>query len=143
MKITICASLDFSSEIGQIAEELTKRSHEVLLPATTEKILQGLVLVEDIKSEKETGKGSERAIKNNAIINHYQKIVSSDAVLILNFIKKDIAGYIGGSAFMEMAFAFVNNKKIFLWDVIPEISYTDEIKAMQPVLINKDINNIK
>lgn len=135
--------MDFSKEIGKAVESLENLGHEVLFPATTEKILKDLVSLDDVKSEKEAGRGSERAIKNNAIMNHYKKIVSSDAILVLNYTKKETQGYIGGSTFMEMGFAFVNNKKIFLWDIIPGMLYRDELEAMQPILINKDLEKIK
>ncbi len=44
---------------------------------------------------------------------------------------------------MEMGFAHVNGKKIFLLNPIPEdVPYTDEIKAMADVVINGDLIKI-
>lgn len=143
MKITICASLDFSKEIGEVVEQLKALGHEVFLPATTEEILHGSISVDDIKKAKKSGQIVERVIKNNAIINHYKKIVASDAILILNYSKKGVSGYIGGNTFLEMGFAFVNDKKIFVWDKLPECNYVDELRAMQPIIINKDLKEIK
>jgi len=45
-------------------------------------------------------------------------------------------------AFLEIAFAYVLNKKIFLLNPIPELAYTDEIIAMQPIIINNDLELI-
>lgn len=143
MKITICASLDFSHEIGGIAKQLESLGHEVLLPATTEEILQGSISVDEIKTAKQSGKIVERVVKNNAIINHYKKILSSEAILVLNYEKKGTPGYIGGNTFLEMGFAFVNDKRIFLWDIIPDMPYRDELEAVQPILINKNLEKIK
>ena len=143
MKITICSSLDFTKEIGEVAEQLKALGHEVFLPHTAEQILSGVLDLSDIKKEKELGIASDRSIRNNAIINHYKKIKKSNAILALNYKKKGIKNYIGGSVFLEMGFAYVLGKKIFLWKDIPYMSYTDEIKAMKPVVLNGDLNNIK
>lgn len=143
MKITICSSLAFSQEIGKIAEQLKQLGHEVLLPATSEKILADLIDASEIEKEKQEGTASERSIKNNAIINHHKKIQSSDAILALNYDKNNIKNYIGGSVFLEIGFAFVLGKKIFLLNDIPDVSYKDEIVAMQPSIINNDLEKIK
>ncbi len=143
MKITICGSLAFSKDMGGIAEKLNNLGHEVLLPASTAKILAGIFDQGEIDSEKGTKAAADRVIKNNSIVNHYKKIESSDAILVLNYDKKGIPGYIGGNTFLEMGFAYVNNKKIFLWDIIPDMPYRDELEAMQPNVINKDLSKLK
>ena len=43
---------------------------------------------------------------------------------------------------MEMGQAYVNNKKIFLLNSIPEVSYSDEIIALKPVSLNGDLSGI-
>jgi predicted RNA-binding protein with PUA domain len=65
-----------------------------------------------------------------------------DAILILNLEKNNIKGYIGGNTFLEMGFAHVLNKKIFLLNEIPEMGYKDEIVAMKPVILEGDLNRI-
>lgn len=42
-----------------------------------------------------------------------------------------------------MAFAHVLNKKIFLLNPIPQINYSDEIEAMNPIILNHDLSKIK
>ena len=74
---------------------------------------------------------------------HYNEIIKSDAVLVLNFDKNGIKNYIGGNTLMELGFAHVNNKKIFLLNPIPDMMYTDEIKAVQPMVINHDLSLVK
>ena len=45
---------------------------------------------------------------------------------------------------MEMGMAYVNNKKIFLLNDIPETSsYLQEIKAMDPISLHGDLKNIR
>lgn len=73
---------------------------------------------------------------------YYNSIFNSDAVLIVNLEKNRIKNYIGGNTLLEMGFAHVLNKRIFLLNDIPDISYRDEILAIQPIVINGDLNKI-
>lgn len=80
--------------------------------------------------------------ENRYIKWYYNAIVSSDAILVLNFEKNGIANYIGGNTLMEIAFAHVNDKKIFLLNDVPEISYRDEILAMYDAALDGKLENI-
>jgi hypothetical protein len=58
--------------------------------------------------------------------------------------KHGIENYIGGNVLIEMGYAHILNKKIFLYNPIPNIEfYKTEIIAMQPVILNGDINKVK
>jgi predicted RNA-binding protein with PUA domain len=63
--------------------------------------------------------------------------------LVVNEDLNNVEGYIGGNTFLEMGFAHVLNKKIFLLNPIPEMGYEDEIVAMKPVVLNNDLEKIK
>ncbi len=63
-------------------------------------------------------------------------------MLVLNYNKNNIPNYIGGNTFIEMAFACVLNKPIYLLNPIPDISYTSEIEAMQPIILNGDLKMV-
>jgi len=82
-------------------------------------------------------------IENDYIKYHYNEIVSADAVLVLNFDKNGIANYVGGNTLMELGFAHVHNKKIFLLNPIPEMAYSEEIEALMPLVINGNLNLIR
>ena len=142
MKITICSSLDFVSEIKEISEKLTALGHIVLLPMTAELILKGEIKKERIKEEKENGTFADRSIKSNSIKIHLEKIRDSEAILALNLEKKGIKNYIGGAVFMEMGFAYGLEKKIFLLNPIPQMPYTEEIVAMEPVILHGNLSKI-
>jgi len=74
----------------------------------------------------------------------YNCIINSDAILVLNFTKNNIENYVGGNTLMEIGFAHVHDKKIFLLNPVPEeVSYTDEIKAMVDVVLEGDLRKIK
>jgi len=63
--------------------------------------------------------------------------------LVTNFEKNGVKGYIGGAVFLEMGFVHVLHKKIFVLHEIAKMSYVDEIKMMQPVVIGEDMSEIK
>jgi hypothetical protein len=75
---------------------------------------------------------------------HYNHILESEAIIIVNLEKKGIKNYIGGNCLMEMGLAYVNNKKIFFLNGMPtELPYMDEIEAMDPICLHGDLEAIK
>lgn len=143
MKIAICASLDFTNEIIAITEQLTKQGHKVIMPKTSEMILNKEVTLEQIMKEKENGEISNRAIRQDSIRYYFEIIKGIDAILVLNFEKKGIKGYIGGNVFLEMGFAHVLGKRIFLLNEIPNMLHRDEIKVMRPIILNGGLSKIQ
>jgi predicted RNA-binding protein with PUA domain len=148
MKIAICGSINFTPEIKKAKEELEKNGHEIFIPLTSERIINGELTMEDFLKEKEANgdkkfrESAQRKIKDDVINLYYKKIKEMDAILILNLEKNETKGYIGGNTFLEMGFAHVLNRKIFLLNEIPEIGYKDEIVAMKPVILEGDLNRI-
>ncbi len=140
MKITLCGSIEFTEDMKDIADRLKKTGHEVIIPLTAKRIIDGSLTLEEFKNEK---KKEKRKIDDDVIKLHFKKIGESDAVLVINNEKKGIEGYIGGNTFLEIGFAHVLSKKIFLLNPIPDIHYSDEIKAMQPIILDKDLDKIK
>lgn len=143
MKIVICASLDFTNQIKEMVSQLTGLGHKVEIPKTSEAILNEEISLEQIMTMKEKGEISKRMISLDVIRHYFNKIKEGDAILVLNYEKKGIKGYIGGNTFLEIGFAHVLNKKIFLLNEIPDVSYKDEIEAMQPIILNGDLNKIE
>jgi hypothetical protein len=143
MKIAVCGSLNFTYEMKILADELAALGFEVQLPLTSLRILNGELTLEQIKKEKETGEISKRVVQYDAIRKYWDEIKMADAILVANFDKNGIKNYIGGNVFLEMGFAHVLNKPIYLLNEIPKVSYRDEIAAMQPLVINHDFSLIK
>lgn len=144
MKITICSSIEFTYKIKEIAEKLEKSGQEIEIPMTAKKILDGELTMEEFKKEKESNGGASfRKIQYDVIKKYFEIIKNSNAILVLNLEKNGIKNYIGGNTFLEMGFAHVLGKKIFLLNPIPQISYSDEILAMQPIILNGDLSGIK
>lgn len=142
MKITICSSLDFIDEIKDATDKLKEFGYEVVLPQTAEKIYKGEVTYEQVMEEKKTGEIANRGIRQDSLRYYYEKIKDSDAILVLNYKKRDIENYVGGAVFLEMGFAHVSGRKIFLFNAVPDMFYTDEIRIMQPIVLNGDLSKI-
>lgn len=145
MKIVICSSIDLTPKLKVVADELKKLGHEVELPFMSQKILAGEVSLDEFLSVKDKeGDGSFRAKSGQDLIMRYFKLIeAADAILVVNGDKKGIKNYIGGNTFLEMGFAHVLGKKIFLLNPLPDMPYRDELEAVRPVIINNDLNQIK
>jgi predicted RNA-binding protein with PUA domain len=137
MKIVICGSMKVCRKMIEVKNELEKLEHVVVLPRHTEEYAQ-MNTSDHIHNESVKNK-----INNDLIRDYYNEIGKNDAVLVINETLNGIENYIGGNSFLEMSFAHVLNKKLFLLNPIPEMGYKDEIIAMQPVVINGDLNKIK
>lgn len=128
--------MTFSKEMMEISEKLARIGHETILPRHSEEYAKIGV------SDREIGESTKNKIKNNLIQDYFEKIKNNDAILVVNCNKKGIDNYIGGNTFLEIGFAYVLGKKIYLLNPTPEISYKDEIVAMQPIILNGELNSI-
>ena len=144
MKITICGSISSSEKMIEVTNKLIGLGHTVELPYSTRRIMHGELTVEEYLKEIEINgdKKFRKEANIDVIKEHYEFIKNSDAILVVNTEKNDVKNYIGGNALMEIGFAYVLGKKIFLLNPIPEMGYKDEIMAMQPIILNRDLNKI-
>ncbi|PIP26325.1 MAG: hypothetical protein CO140_00400 [Candidatus Moranbacteria bacterium CG_4_9_14_3_um_filter_40_7] len=136
MKITICGSMRLSKEMLEIKNKLIDLGHKVILPRHTEEYAE-LNTSDHMHNESVKNK-----ISHDLIRQYFKEIKENDAILVVNETLKNIDNYIGGNSFLEMGFAHILNKKIFLLNPIPEVGYKDEILAMRPVVINGDLTKI-
>jgi len=140
MKITLCGSARLADKLVETYQQLKELGHEPLMNEVMFKIADGTAK-KIIKGMREDH--SEIKREYNFIKWWHNSIKNSDAILVCNFDKKGIKNYIGGNTLMEIGFAHVNDKKVFLLNPIPEdVSYVDEIKAMADVVLNGDLNKI-
>lgn len=146
MKIIICGSIAFYPEMLFAKQDLELFGHDIVLPPT--EILDAednLISVEKYYEIRKTAGDNEHWVwdrKSELVRNYFEEIKNSEVVLVLNHDKNNIFGYIGGNTLMEMGVAFFLNKKIFLLNPVPDISYKEEILAMRPIVINKDFSKI-
>jgi predicted RNA-binding protein with PUA domain len=133
MKIAICGSMAFAKDMIRIKKELENLKHKVIIQKDVEEHAQGKIKDED----------KWRKLEIDPLKTYYEEIKKSDAIIVLNYTKNNIINYVGGNTLIEMAFAYVLNKKIFLLNEIPKISYSDEIYAMKPIILNQNLSKIK
>ena len=136
MKLLIICSKRFYDKIEDIKSILEKRNIEVYLPncydnPNTELNMWKLGNDEHQKFKKEMYKQSEKLIKK------------MDGVLVLNFDKDNYKNYIGGATFLEMYDAFRMEKKIFMFNDIPEGILYDEIDGFSPIIINGNLDLVE
>ena len=141
MKITICGSTTFRQQMVDFQEKLEQMGHKAIIHHHyVQFVKEGR---RDILDRIEKGEHVQVKKENDYIRWYHRAIQDSDAVLILNFDKRGIKNYIGGNTLMEMGFAYVNGKKIFLINPIPdEVNYKDEIEAMEPIILAGDLNRL-
>lgn len=136
MKIAICGSMMFYKEMQDAEKELRKLGHEVFLPEGTEQYSSSNV-------NELLGISAKRKIEHDFIRAHYRKIKEADAILVLNYKKGGIENYIGGNSFLEIGFAYILDKKIYLLNQIPDtVLIKAEVEAVQPIIINGDFSKI-
>lgn len=136
MKIVICGSMKLSKKMIEVRDQLLRFGHEVVLPRHTEEYIK-MNNLDNIHNESVKNK-----INNDLIRDYYNEIARNDAVLVVNYDLNGVRGYIGGNSFLEMGFAHVLNKKIYLVNEIPEASFKDELIAMQPIILGGDFSII-
>lgn len=143
MKITLIGSSSAKEKKVALKQDLIILGHEPLIHPHYEDFVAGKR--QEIIALVEGGEHARVKIENDYIMWYYNAIVCSDAVLAVNLTKDGKNGYIGGNTFLEIGFAYVNGKKIFLYNDMPHedvCPYLDEIIAMQPSVINQDLTQI-
>lgn len=137
MKIVICGSMSAHKEMSEAKEKLEASGHIVEMPGLDN-------LKHELDQNGDTLETSKMKIEQDLIRVWFQEIKNSDAVLVVNTDKKGITGYVGGNTFLELSFAHVLHKKVFILDQYSrEIPYHDEIDAMQPVILHGDLSRLK
>lgn len=146
MKITLCGSIAFQNEILSVKEKLENLRHEVKIWPSEVKDEKGrLIPVQEYYKIRRAANGDEKWVwdrKAEAVLEHFEKVAWSDAILVTNYDKNDVKGYIGGNTLMEMGLAFFLKKKIYLLNEVPELSYKEEILGVKPIILNGDLTKI-
>ena len=126
----------FTEKMLEVKRHLEELGHKVYVSSFSEKY------VGKTEKEKEVLTIFHKN-KKDAIREFWNKIKVSDAILVLNYDRRGITNYIGGNTLMEIGFAHVLEKKIFLMNPIPDIEYyKSEIEAVSPIIIDSDLTKI-
>lgn len=135
MKIILAGSLGVADEILRVRDALLATGHDVEMP-------RGVKVYETSKREQSKEEIARDKIEHDLIRGYFEKIKQHDCLLVVNAKKKGLEGYIGGNTLIEMAFAFVLHKPIYLLYDIPDIAYRSEIEAMQPVILKGNVSQL-
>lgn len=129
--------MTFAPHMLAAKDQLEQNGHTCFIPEDARAWAEGRVI------ERGYSEGAKRKIENNLIKGHYNLIEKSDAILVLNYDKRGIKNYIGGNSFLEIGFAHVLDKKIFLMNEIPDIELMrEELMAVQPVILDGNVSRI-
>ncbi|MFA6314848.1 MAG: hypothetical protein WC648_00545 [Candidatus Paceibacterota bacterium] len=142
VKIYVLGSSHFQEEMVKCSEQLRTLGHGGWIHPDYEAFVRGEK--QDIVSRWLSGEHAAVKRENNYLKEHYEHILESDAILIVNAEKNGVKNYIGGNVLIEMGQAFVNNKKIFfLYGMPTKSAYLDEIECMDPICLNGKLADIK
>ena len=136
MRIVICGSMIFAKEMLEIKAALEKIGHEVVLPRNAGRYAKAKLALAT-KAES-----AEQKIKYDLIRTYYEEIKESDGILVLNYDKGGVDNYVGGNSFLEAGFAHILNKNVYFLNDIPRMLYSDELEALQPIILDGDLTRI-
>lgn len=147
MNITLCGSIAFIDEMDAARKELESMGHKVKLPPLEVADDTGKMMpVKEYYALRKSVTDDTHWIwekKEWAMRTHFDKVARADAILVCNYDKNGVIGYIGANTLLEMGLAFYLKKPIYLLNRIPEVSYKEEILGMRPIIIESDISKIK
>lgn len=136
MKILIICSKRFYKDIEPIKAKLEEMGHIIELPNS----------YDNPNAEKESwnlGEKEHAEFKARMFKMSRERINDVDAVLTLNFEKDGKKNYIGGATFIELYEAFMQGKKIYLYNDVPEGMLYDEILGFLPVVLNGNLDLVE
>lgn len=136
MKIAICSSMVFTEKMLDIQRQLKEMGHEAFVSIFAD------AYIGKTEQEKERITIYHKNEKD-AIREFWNIIKTCDAILVLNYTRRGIENYIGGNTFLEMGFAHVLRKRIYLMNPIPDVRlYQSEIEAMRPEILHGDLARV-
>lgn len=130
--IAVCGSMSHMDKFAEVIDHLRGMGFSVSTPDMTEKLDWSSFSDEDVRREK-----------GRLVRRHFANIARAKVVLVCNYEKNNVEGYIGTNTLMEMTFAFAHEKSIYLLNNIPEQKGREEIIAMEPVVISGDLTKIE
>lgn len=142
MKITLCGSIYFIDEMNEWKSKLEKAGHQVKMPPTQIQLSNGeSYTAKDFYQKRKMADRSDKLIwdrKRKAIIDHFEKIEWSEAILVVNEDKNGIPGYIGPNTFLEIGIAFYLGKKLYCTKNLPKMENAEELIVMDIQLLDGD-----
>ncbi len=119
----------------ELQKRLEAAGHEVFIPMP----IEGLDYFQD------NGEKRIEAKRTFGLIGvHMNKVEKSDAILVANYTKGEIENYIGANTFLEIGLAHYRNKKIFMFNPLPDQKYIhEELVSFNGIILHGDVSKIK
>lgn len=131
-KIVICGSMQFFEEMVECQRQLTTLGIDAIIPREENETVS-------LYSEEQYLEFKKKVSRN-----YLKKIRDKDTagVLVYNAKKRGVSNYIGANTLVELAMAFIWNRKIFLLNDI-YLPLRDELQAWDCICLNGDLTKIK
>lgn len=132
--------MTFAEKMSKTKRQLESLGHSVFVPSDIESHIKDPSLIDDLQENY------KHTIKKDVLRNCFNLIAKSDAILVLNYPKNKINGYVGTSALMEIGLGYYLGKKTFLLHPVPEAHkarWAHELKIINPKIINGDLTKIQ
>lgn len=137
MKVGVVGSMQFTEQMLELCEQLRALGHEAYTSTFA------AAFVGKSGAEKERIK-LEQKYHQDAIREDCKWVAEMDALLVANYDKHGIEHYIGGNAFIEMAYAYILGHRLYALYPLPDMPYYGtELIAMKPVVIDGDLRKIR
>ncbi|MFN4008733.1 MAG: hypothetical protein ACK4K8_02140 [Pannonibacter sp.] len=133
MRVCICGSMLFIDAMEEMAASLTTLGVVAVAPVRDE--------ADHIWSDLSEAEAIET--KRKFIRDYLDEIRTSDAVLIANYTKNGVVGYIGANTLMEAAFACALGKRVSLLFMPSEQACRLEALSIADSVLNGDISKFK
>lgn len=139
MKIQICGSMTFAKEMKAAKKKLEEKGHSVTVPTNTDQHVEDPLFADNLKDNL------VHCIENNTIKENFNLVANADAIVVVNYPKNGIDGYIGTSTLMEIGLAHYLGKKIFLLHSIPHfdsVRWAHEVSIINPIILHGNLHKL-
>ena len=124
--------MQFASEMKQLKTQLEQAGWEVLTPD----------LSEAAASYRQLPAAEKQIMKKNFILAHFDRIKKGEAILVVNYDKKGIKGYIGSNTLMEIGVAAAAGKKIYILNELGPQACEEEVTTLATKFLNGDVSTL-
>lgn len=125
MHIVLCGSMSAAQSLLDVRDRLVMAHHTVTLPENVNAYV-GSDVPEHAREKRQL----------DVFKKYFAQIGLCDAIVVVNEDKGEKKNHIGSNTLIEMAFAHVLGKKIYLLHDVPKNDAYDEIVAMQPTVLH-------
>ncbi len=140
-KILICSKIDNYTQAQKVMRLLDSYDYDIVLPFVDE-----YNLLESSKSRYSDGKNTSliKRRKDSFEIG-YKFIKDSDSILVLNYDWNNILGYIGYNMYMDIGFAYILGKKIFILNDLSsnQLNIKKDFTRMNVIYLKGDLERIR